>query len=393
MNLTAEQVGKLFAVGGGREEGPVSAEDRTGVLFSAAHAAATSGVPVFYVQFKVEGLASLNAELGHSGADAALVKARSAIGAALEASAGDVTEVKDRAAAFGYLVVGSDARTSLSALEKSSEGIAVSVGENLGMTLSAAVMDADDAATSAVLGDRARDASAGGAIQAQPPTTARKTAPVFTSTGADRQASFAALAASFGLGKAQTEELYGILVSSRADPLTGFERAADREGTAKKAAAHVARTGSAAVYAELDVRNLGGLNAAVGRKKADEIFARIARIATDEMNGVAHLGDAWPFRHGGDEMSFIVVARRPGIGAPQLEFAVAAALTRAAIAVKTATADVAEVPHTKKGSPPGTGIAWGTSVIGADAAPADVFSEADRKVEMKKAQGARWAAG
>src|SRR5262249_44187742 len=148
---------------------------------------------------------------------------------------------------------------------------------------------------------------------------------------------FLSLARRFGVPPDPAAGLYGILLESRADGLTGFESAADRESTTRKAADRVTRTGTAALYVEIDVRNMGGLNDKLGRQKADEILAQISGIVEREMmsGSVSSLADAWPFRHGGDEFSFVIVGRRPGIGLAQLEFATVASLTRA-------TAKVAE---------------------------------------------------
>jgi hypothetical protein len=93
--------------------------------------------------------------------------------------------------------------------------------------------------------------------------------------------------------------------------------------------------------------------------------------------------DAIPFRHGGDEFSFVVVSRRP-TSAAGLEVAVAVALQRATQEVVAATTDVADVPHTKEHKAAGTGIVWGTSELLPGRAPTDIFKEADTKVEQKK---------
>jgi GGDEF domain-containing protein len=215
---------------------------------------------------------------------------------------------------------------------------------------------------------------------AQPTRKAR-----FTSTGTARRAAFLTLAQRFQIDPGSASDLYGVLLQSRPDQLTGFERAADREATVQEAALHAKKTGTAAVYAEIDVRNLGGLNRALGRQKADSVFAQVAAVVEGQMGDVSSIGDAWPFRHGGDEFSFVVVARRPGIDAGQLELAVSTALVRAAAAVKDQTSEYSGVSHTKPGGPPGTGIAWGTSVIGPGADPSKVFATADMKVERKKA--------
>jgi GGDEF domain-containing protein len=174
-----------------------------------------------------------------------------------------------------------------------------------------------------------------------------------------------------------------MLLGGRPDALTGFEGDADRVATVRKAAAQR----NAAVYVEVDVRNLGGLNRSLGRAKADSVFAKMAATAERELRSCSDVGDAWPFRHGGDEFSFVIVARRPGVSAGQLEFAAGAALTRATKAIGEATSELSGIAHTKPLGRAGTGIVWGTSVIGPGADPAAVFSAADRKVEQKKTAG------
>jgi GGDEF domain-containing protein len=390
MQLNADQIEQLYVAGGGRDDVGVGVEHRTGTLFNAAHVVAQSGVPIYYLHFKIEGLAALNADKGHTGADAIVKEARTTIADELKPRIGDVTPVQDLASEFGFLVVHNPA-ISQSTLAADSAEIAASVGKTLRITISAAVISADDAATVAVLSDQARQAASSAALAARGDNpdanrSSPNTAPCFTSTGTDRRATFRTVAQSMQLSSAQAEELYRVLPEANPDPLTGFERAADREATVRKAAEHVARTGAAAIYVELDVRNLKGLNTALGRSKANEVLARIADITGAEMKGLSGLGDSWPFRHGGDEMSFIVVAQQSDVAMDQLEFAVEGALARAASAVAEATADFADVPHTRQDSPPGTGIVWGTSVIGPDAESSKVFSEADRKVEAKKKQ-------
>ncbi len=389
--LNDDQIEQLWQIGGNADGGGfAAAEQRTGALFSAARKAAALGVPTYYVGFKVAGLAELNARLGHSRADSVLTSARSL---ALERltpkverltrKGGQVQALGDKASSFGFLVTGSEAApASDSALAAAARSVAKWIRKKLRVSLTAEVMSAEDAATSAVVADLGRQDSAT-AARTSSATPGRPQAR-FTSTGTDRREAFLSLAQRFGLAKEAATGLYGMLLSARPDVLTGFEKAADREGTVRKAIAHNAATGTAAVYVEIDVRNLGGLNQSLGRQAADTVFAQIASTVEREMASIGDLGDAWPFRHGGDEFSFVVVARRPGISAGQLEFTVGAALTRAAAAVRQMTARFATVPHTKKGGPPGTGIAWGTSIIAAGSKPSDVFSTADRRVEQKK---------
>jgi hypothetical protein len=245
------------------------------------------------------------------------------------------------------------------------------------------VMSADDAAASGVARALARDASASKARGTVGKPTSRATPARFTSTGSDRRRRFDATAVSLGVSPETASELYGSIPAVANDALTGFERGADRASTMVKAAAHCGKTGTPGIYVEVDVRNLGGLNRELGREKADEVFARIVALTESSMAGLASEGDVLPFRHGGDEFSFIVVGRRSGASSAGLEIAVAAAMRSAELAVKAATMDVAHVQHTKRAGA-GTGIVWGTAPIVPGKDPSAVFAVADQKVESKK---------
>lgn len=386
LGLTPEQTQQLWSVGVGPfhdDFAPV--EQRTGVLYSAARMA-QSGASVLYVQVAVNGLSKLNATLGHSGADALLAQAREAFRGRLAAT-GTLTPLREKAGGFGFVVEG--CRAGPDGLRQQAGAAAREIGTKLRIDLSAEVLAADEAAATAVADSLKTGDSATAARKPMRPEGQR---PRFTSSGADRRAAFLSLAQRYGVEPDAAVGLYGVLLESRPDGLTGFERAADRESTVLKAADHVARTGSAALYAEVDVRNMGGLNDALGRPKADAVFALIAGIVERELMGgaLSSLGDTWPFRHGGDEFSFVVVGRRPGIGEAQLEFATVAGLTRATAEVKAQTQSYATVPHRKgkdKG-PSGTGIVWATSVIRPGMQPAEIFGAADLTIERKKRSSA-----
>jgi GGDEF domain-containing protein len=386
LGLDMGQIDQLWQTAGtSSSSGFAPAVERTGALFSAARRASAAGIPAFYVELKVGKLAELNSTLGHSRADAMIATARSTAVDELVAAVGQVQPLGDRASTFGFLVTGADgSAVTETNLVSSARAVAASVGQRLGLSLTSEVMDVDDAATSAVIADQARDESARAARTDLRSGDGRRDGARFTSAGAERRREFFSLAQSFGLEAGAASGLYAMLLQGRADTLTGFEGDADRVDTVLKAAGEAKRTGTGAVYVEVDVRNLGGLNRSLGRAKADAAFARMASIADREMRSVSDLGDAWPFRHGGDEFSFVIVARRPGISAGQLEFAVGAALTRASSMIRAMTSDLAGIAHTKPTGRPGTGIVWATSVIAPGANPSAVFSAADRKVEQKK---------
>jgi GGDEF domain-containing protein len=381
LGLTPEQSQKLWAVGAGTDDDDFApVEQRTGALFSAARMA-QSGTSTLYVQVTVNGLSNLNATLGHSQADAVLAQARARFRERL-AGAGTLTPLREQAGGFGFIVAGGKAADGL--LQQASAA-AREIGTKLRISLTADVQTADDAAASAVTASLKTSDSVSAARK---PTRPDRQRPRFTSSGADRRAAFLSLAQRYGVGPDSAVGLYGVLLESRPDGLTGFERATDRESTVLKAVEHVARTGAAALYVEVDVRNMGGLNEALGRSKADAVFAQIAGIVERELMGgaLSSLGDVWPFRHGGDEFSFVVVGRRPSIGEAQLEFATVASLTRATADVNEQTRQYAAVPHRKdkEKRPFGTGVVWATSLIRPGMVPEKIFKVADVKVEQKK---------
>jgi GGDEF domain-containing protein len=382
LGLTPEQTQQLWALGAGTDHDDFApVEQRTGALFSAARMA-QSGTSALYVQVTVNGLSNLNATLGHSQADGVLTQARAGFRERL-ARVGTLTPLREQAGGFGFIVAGCKAGPD--GLLQQASAAAREIGTKLRISLTADVLTAAAAAATAVTASLKTSDSVNAARK---PTRPDRQRPRFTSSGADRRAAFLSLAQRYGVGPDSAVDLYGVLLESRPDGLTGFERAADRESTVLKAVDHVARTGAAALYVEVDVRNMGGLNDGLGRLKADVVFAQIAGIAERELMGgaLSSLGDVWPFRHGGDEFSFVVVGRRPGIGEAQLEFATVASLTRATADVKAQTRQYAAVPHRKdkEKRPFGTGIVWATSLIRPGMVPEKIFKVADLKIEQKK---------
>jgi GGDEF domain-containing protein len=382
LGLTAEQTQQLWVVGAGTDHDDFApVEQRTGALFSAARTA-KSGTAALYVQVTVNGLSNLNATLGHSQADGVLTQARAKFRERL-AGAGTLTPLREQAGGFGFIVAGCQAAPD--GLLQQASAAAREIGTKLRISLTADVLTADEAAATAVAASLKTSDSLNAARKPIRPDRQR---PRFTSSGADRRAAFLSLAQRYGVDPDSAVGLYGVLLESRPDGLTGFERAADRESTVLKAVDHVARTGAAALYVEVDVRNMGGLNEGLGRSKADAVFAQIAGIVERELMGgaLSSLGDVWPFRHGGDEFSFVVVGRRQCIGEAQLEFATVASLTRATADVKEQTRQYASVPHRKdkEKRPFGTGIVWATSIIRPGMVPEKIFKVADLKIEQKK---------
>jgi diguanylate cyclase (GGDEF)-like protein len=181
---------------------------------------------------------------------------------------------------------------------------------------------------------------------------------------------------------------YGLLAK---DNVTGFYegRSGDaRYQTLMKAIQHVKQTGEQAYYVEMDLQNLGGINAAKGHTGANEVYTAIAGAIKKYLQPVA--SEVAFFRHGGDEMSAIMV--------DTTEQAVIMAFEK----VKQEVAQIAQkhgvhdIPHAKDAikNPKGTGVHYGI----ADITPADeknpkaIFEEADQALELNK-KGAMNVAG
>src|SRR5262249_6717740 len=105
-----------------------------------------------------------------------------------------------------------------------------------------------------------------------------------------------------GVTPEQVEALrpFGLLAT---DNVTGFHEGRSGPGradTLRRSIHHAGQTGKECYYVEMDVRNLGGLNARLGHSKTNEVYAAIAAVIRAELS-VADV--AVFFRHGGDEMS------------------------------------------------------------------------------------------
>ena len=150
------------------------------------------------------------------------------------------------------------------------------------------------------------------------------------------------------------------------DAVTGYYEGRSGNGrlwTLEEAVRHVRQTGEEAYYVEMDLQNLGGLNAALGHTGANEVYSAVAAIARRELSAVA--SEAAFFRHGGDETcAFLVNTRRRAVRA-------ALDRVRRGVAELAAEFGVNDIPHPKhqgggefrgmastrwwSGCPPGTG--------------------------------------
>jgi GGDEF domain-containing protein len=167
------------------------------------------------------------------------------------------------------------------------------------------------------------------------------------------------------------------------DVVTGLQKAENREPTMKRAIEHVSETGEQGHYIEADITNLGGLNDKLGHTGANKVYNKFATIFAEEMDNIG--ADATKFRHGGDEISAIVV----NASKEQID----AALTKARDRIATYTKDegLSEIVHPKhrrNKEMRGTGLIFGTSEITENKEAGDIFSEADISVEETKRERA-----
>lgn len=186
-----------------------------------------------------------------------------------------------------------------------------------------------------------------------------------------------------GLSSIQIDQLrkYGVPAT---DSVTGFYEGRSGEGrisTLWRAIDHIKRTGQVAFYIEMDLRNLGGLNAVLGHSGANEIFAKIASVISKEFKLAC--STAILFRHGGDELSAFLIDTSE------------AAAMRAIRTIRNRVRKLANdyrlnnIPHPKfpgNVRRQGFGVHFGTCQLSADHEnnPALVFMEADIKLERGK---------
>jgi GGDEF domain-containing protein len=151
-----------------------------------------------------------------------------------------------------------------------------------------------------------------------------------------------------------------------------------------EAARYVTASKAEALYVEVDVKNLGGLNAALGESEANQVFRRLAQRAEGALSGLE--ATVCAFRHGGDEISF-VVAGPPGSTGIGLEEEVRRRLQSADEAARLELASLSGIRHPKhpeRDDRAGTGLVFGTAPIGPGSDPEAVVSLADSEVERRK---------
>lgn len=176
------------------------------------------------------------------------------------------------------------------------------------------------------------------------------------------------------------------------DELTGAYRGVERTPTVKRVQDFIRETGKPAVFAVADVSNLGGKNLALGQHAADAIFKQYHEIIMDHLNSLGF--DVVPFRHGGDETSYIVVGAEESVVREAMAKA-AADVQRYANRVgiadlphkKTFTDDVVGGKAERDTSKDGSGIYVGVKDIGHEMTPREIYDAGDREVDANKYAG------
>lgn len=186
-----------------------------------------------------------------------------------------------------------------------------------------------------------------------------------------------------GITMEQIESLRDFGLMPRCN-VTGYYEGRSGKGrfwTLEEAIRHVKETAKDSFYVEMDLRNLGGLNAAIGSTRANEVFSAIAAIVRSELSAVAC--EAAFFRHGGDETSAFLVNTT--------EQAVREAIDRVHQDVAKLANDneINDIPHPKHRDDDrfrGIGIHFGMVRLSArhEKDPTLVFKQADIELERSK---------
>ena len=202
----------------------------------------------------------------------------------------------------------------------------------------------------------------------------------FATPAKTRRAEFEETAEAVGLTTGQAEPFRP---TTHRDPLTGWFTDRDRIPTIERAQQQVEDTGVDAVYVVADISNLGGLNLALGEEVADVVFRNMAQIVGDKAAQIEG-AESVPFRHGGDEISFVITGANQEVVQQAMDEA-AAEVSGYAEAI-----GIQDLPHAKAvtdKSRRGSGVYIGTQVIeGVDSDINDTVDGADALVELNKTQ-------
>lgn len=162
------------------------------------------------------------------------------------------------------------------------------------------------------------------------------------------------------------------------DDLTGFQGRRDRIPTVERAIKKVEEGDTPGQYVAMDIINLGGLNARFGEPGADKVFRELSGIIQDEFDKAG--GSVNLFRHGGDEVSAVT------LGIPDEELSQVLARVKQRADQYQQELGLADIPHTKEGKGPGTGINYGVAPIEKGGKASDILDIAHARLEKAKVE-------
>jgi hypothetical protein len=214
-------------------------------------------------------------------------------------------------------------------------------------------------------------------------------------TAQQHAADIASAAKELGITEAQAKALAAKTEpKALRDMVTGLYEARVGEGDKNLRLASITRaqklveqTGAPATYVHADIANLGGLNSALTESGANKVFKMAATFFQDELAKIGASAKALAFRHGGDEISGVVMNATERDAAEALRKA-AIRVKQAAKAMRTAEGGrVSEIPHPKHpgvAEKQGTGLSYGVSEIRPNLDRADIIKRAEVQLEAMK---------
>jgi GGDEF domain-containing protein/prophage maintenance system killer protein len=420
----------LFVAAGGRRTDPITGflpgDDLAPTLDSAITRVKQGGEPAVVVRASLRNLGGMNAELAHSKASDALGEVAAIIKAELDRTGSTVLAFRE-GPEMSFLLSSRDLPQASvdEALVRAQSRIAAKAKE-LGLdridhpkhpsdplwrgtgisTTSARILPTDtaegiDAMLSSSLeryntalgqvpgpsGEGrvpANDVTAPAGGPTPAPVRRAKGAPRFLSQVELRAQALIEAATSRGVARDEALRLFAIAGGSACDPITGYARAADRVPTIERAIDWAKRSGENAFYVDIDIRNLGGLNRAVGRAAADRDVRIAADLIKSELGAIG--ADISLIRHGGDELSAVIVG--PRVERASIDAALSRAHSRFDAYVRAR--GLADLPHTKNPDDPskrGVGFTFVTEQARATDDVASILGRADVSLEAMKKRG------
>lgn len=154
----------------------------------------------------------------------------------------------------------------------------------------------------------------------------------------------------------------------------------------------VDETDAPATYVHADLANLGGLNAVLTETGANEIFRFAATAFREELAKIGADVRALTFRHGGDEISGVVLNATEEQARAALQRASDKLRNLAETMTTPKGGRVSEIEHPKHpgvAEKRGTGLSYGTSAIRPGRARPEIIQQAERQLEAMKKEVAQ----